>query len=94
MSRPIILIPHLFRLAGVIKFRKDYSPPPLVRHLDPTVEVSGPKRPHSRVEEETDVRVLLVVDISYVYWIFLHAHRKFQSKTSLGSISSVVFIIS
>ena len=35
MARPIILIPHLFRLGGVIKFRKDYSPP-LVRHLDPT----------------------------------------------------------
>ena len=38
------------------------------------VEVSGPKRPHSRVEEETDMRVLFVVDISYVYWIFPHAH--------------------
>ena len=27
MARPIVLIPHLFRLAGVIFFRKDYSPP-------------------------------------------------------------------
>ena len=35
MARPIVLIPYLFRLAGVIKFRKDYSPP-LVCHLEPT----------------------------------------------------------
>ena len=27
MARSIVLIPHLFRLANVIKFRKDYSPP-------------------------------------------------------------------
>ena len=27
MARPIVLIPHLFRLAGAISFRKDYSPP-------------------------------------------------------------------
>ena len=27
MARPIVLIPHLFRLADAIKFRKDYSPP-------------------------------------------------------------------
>jgi hypothetical protein len=27
LARPIVLIPHLFRLAGVINFRKDYSPP-------------------------------------------------------------------
>jgi hypothetical protein len=36
LARPIILIPHLPRLADAINFRKDYSPP-LVRHLDPTV---------------------------------------------------------
>jgi len=35
LARPIVLISHLFRLAGVIYFRKDYSPP-LVRHLDPS----------------------------------------------------------
>ena len=35
MARSIVLIPHLFRLAGAIDFRKEYSPP-LVRHLDPT----------------------------------------------------------
>ena len=35
MARPIVLIPHLFRLADMINFRKDYSPP-LVRHLDLT----------------------------------------------------------
>jgi len=29
LARPIVLIPHLFRLAGVISFRKDCSPPPL-----------------------------------------------------------------
>jgi len=27
LARPIVLIPHLFRLAGAISFRKDYSPP-------------------------------------------------------------------
>ena len=36
MVRPIVLIPHLFWLAAAIIFRKDYSPPPLVRHLDLT----------------------------------------------------------
>ena len=35
MAEPLVLIPHLFRLAGVINFRKDYSPP-LVRHLNHT----------------------------------------------------------
>ena len=35
LARPIVLIPHLFRLASTIKFRKDYSPPSS-RHLDPT----------------------------------------------------------
>ena len=39
MARPIVLIPYLFRLAGTIKFRNDYSPPSS-RHLDPT-KVSG-----------------------------------------------------
>ena len=34
MARPIVLIPHLFRLADAINFRKDYSPPSS-RHLDP-----------------------------------------------------------
>ena len=43
MARPIVLIPHLFRLAGVIFFRKDYSPP-LVRHLDPsTLPLTKPR---------------------------------------------------
>jgi hypothetical protein len=27
LARPIVLIPHLFRFADVINFRKDYSPP-------------------------------------------------------------------
>ena len=27
MAKPIVLIPHLFRLASTINFRKDYSPP-------------------------------------------------------------------
>jgi hypothetical protein len=36
LARPIVLIPHLFRFTDAINFRKDYSPPPLVRHLDPT----------------------------------------------------------
>jgi hypothetical protein len=35
LARPIVLIPYLFRLAGAINFRKDYSPS-LVRYLDPT----------------------------------------------------------
>ena len=37
MARPIVLIPHLFRLADVINFRKDYSPPS-----------SPPSRPFNR----------------------------------------------
>jgi hypothetical protein len=41
LARPIVLIPHLSRLAGVFNFRKDYSPL-LVRHLDPT-HAEGPK---------------------------------------------------
>ena len=36
MAKQIVSIPHKFRLASAINFRKDYSPPPLVRHLDPT----------------------------------------------------------
>jgi hypothetical protein len=28
LARPIVLIPHLFRFADAINFRKDYSPPP------------------------------------------------------------------
>ena len=35
MARPIVLIPHLFWLAGEFIFGKDYSPP-LVRRLDPS----------------------------------------------------------
>ena len=35
LARPIVLIPHLFRLASAFIFRKDYSLH-LVRHLDPT----------------------------------------------------------
>jgi hypothetical protein len=27
LARPIVLIPHLFRFADAINFRKDYSPP-------------------------------------------------------------------
>jgi hypothetical protein len=40
LSRLIVLISHLFRLAGAFNFRKNYSPP-LVHHLDPTGGVSG-----------------------------------------------------
>jgi hypothetical protein len=36
LARPIVLIPHLFRLADAINFRKDYSPPS-----------SPPSRPYS-----------------------------------------------
>ena len=38
MARPIVLILHLFRLADMINFRKDYSPPPS----------SPPSRPYTR----------------------------------------------
>ena len=38
MARPIVLIPHLFRLADAINFRKDYSPPSS-HHLDPTSDI-------------------------------------------------------
>jgi hypothetical protein len=37
LARPIVLIPHLFRFADVIIFRKDYSPPS-----------SPPSRPFTR----------------------------------------------
>ena len=38
MARPISLILYLFQLASnILSFRKDYSAPPLVRHLDPTI---------------------------------------------------------
>ena len=39
MARPIILIPYLFQLADVIKFRNNYSPSS--RHLDLTTVMSG-----------------------------------------------------
>ena len=46
MARPIVLIPHLFRLAGVIIFRKDYSPPssPPSRPFNPVQQIGGPQR--------------------------------------------------
>jgi len=54
LARPIVLIPHLFRLAGIIIFRKDYSPPS-----------SPPSRPFSGglreiADEVKSGRVLLV----------------------------------
>ena len=39
MARPIVLISHLFWLASMINFRKDYSP-----------SSSSPSRPYSGVE--------------------------------------------
>ena len=60
MARPISLIPYLFRSAGAINFRKDYSPP-LVRHLDPTSGIRarslicGLHRPERMVAYELDV---------------------------------------
>ena len=50
MAKRIVSIPHKFRLAGAISFRKDYSPPPLVRHLDPT-EVQSPHKKCCEVGE-------------------------------------------
>jgi hypothetical protein len=35
LSRPIVLIPHLYRLAGAIKFYKGLFTSLLVRYLDP-----------------------------------------------------------
>ena len=44
MARPIILIPHLFWLVGMINFSNDYSPPSS-HHLDPTiVRLSSPQQ--------------------------------------------------
>ena len=40
MARPIVLIPHLFRLANVIKFLKRTIHPPSSRHLDPFTELT------------------------------------------------------
>jgi hypothetical protein len=37
MPRPFNSFPHLFQLANIIGFRKDYSPHPLVPHFDPTL---------------------------------------------------------
>ena len=42
MARLIVLILHLFWLAGAIVFRKDYfTPPRLVRHLDPSIGIGA-----------------------------------------------------
>ena len=41
MARPIVLILHLFRLADAIKFKKGLFTPPIVRHLDPIVGITG-----------------------------------------------------
>jgi len=41
LARLIVLIPHLFWLAGAIKFRNDYSPPSWLLHpinVDHTVK--------------------------------------------------------
>ena len=55
MARPIVLIPHLYRLADAINFRKDYSPPPLVRHLDPFKGPEGVAR-QAALKEAADAK--------------------------------------
>jgi hypothetical protein len=37
LARSIVLSPHLFRLAGMIKFLVRTIHPPIVRHLDPSI---------------------------------------------------------
>ena len=66
MARPKVLIPHLFRLADAINFRKDYSPPssppsrpftnpkPCLPCLSCCWESSG-KAPEAKVEGTTVV---------------------------------------
>ena len=46
MAKPIVLIPHLYRLADAINFRKDYSPPS-----------SPPSRPFQRLLQSGDAGV-------------------------------------
>jgi hypothetical protein len=63
LARPIVLIPHLFRFADAINFRKDYSPPsPLVRHLDPS-----PLHPDLHCGERR--RVFAFWFIRYAKWV-------------------------
>ena len=75
MARPIVLIPYLFRLTGAIIFRKDYSLPPLVLHLDPTsrtcIVVSpnvlsspNPSRPPLTGSAKTYLKDLVVPNVS------------------------------
>ena len=61
MARPIDLIPHLFRLAGALKFRKDYSPP-LVRYLDRSPRATHSSGAVTETEEEQDIAIGEVAD--------------------------------
>jgi hypothetical protein len=49
LARPIVFIPHLFRLASVLNFSKGLFTPPLVRHLDPTSTTTATLRDGSPV---------------------------------------------
>ena len=73
MTRLIVLIPHLFRLASAINFRKNYSPP-LVRHLDPSIGIRerslicGLHRPKRMAAYGLDVECPYTFDGTHFAW--------------------------
>jgi hypothetical protein len=52
LARPIVLIPHLFRLADVFKFLERTIHPPLVYHLDPSA-LDRPAPPVNGTKQRT-----------------------------------------
>jgi len=58
LARSIVLIPHLFWLASVISFRKDYLPLPLVRHLDPSVVSEIEKRGERKIASVNSATIM------------------------------------
>ena len=60
MAKRIVSIPHKFRLAGVINFRKDYSPPPSSPPSRPySVATATPQNRHGVAQGRRLLRVTL-----------------------------------
>ena len=57
MAKRIVSIPHKFRLAGAISFRKDYSPPS-----------SPPSRPYIRTLNNSVRTMLIHASMPPKYW--------------------------